>query len=449
MKLKIIQQQIIELRGQKVMLDFHLAELYEIETKVLKQAVRRNINRFPPDFMFELTQNEFESLRSQFVTSKRGGLRYMPFAFTEQGIAMLSSVLNSEKAIAINIAIMRTFVSLRQFALNYKELNDKITEIEKQFPDIYNILNSYIPDSTSLILNSDDPQCSSLKMGNDRVYFGIDRLDFEDTETHNIVRDGAYCPICSTELKYDFTRYHHIGKAHCDNCGYHTPDANYRVETVNREESTMTAIIDGSSFNFKLMDTSPINIYNQISAIALLNKFGMTIPEIQKAFLEQEISESRLSKTEINGKTIIRHLAKGQNPVACSRAMDNTRQMPGNKCVMMFLDDHFDAVSSVENIAWFYDTDFEFLNDDSIKQILIGGARHFDTYLRLLLAGVPEEKMVHVEDNLQVPNYVDFDKCDTFVIYYDVYTIDLSKNIESRLTEGAAKLTKEENANEN
>lgn len=141
MKLESIQQQIVELRGQKVMLDFHLAELYEIETKVLKQAVKRNINRFPNDFMFELNKVEFESLRSQIVTSKKGGLRYMPFAFTEQGVAMLSSVLNSEKAIAINIAIMRTFVSLRQFALNYKELNDKITEIEKQFPDIYKILN--------------------------------------------------------------------------------------------------------------------------------------------------------------------------------------------------------------------------------------------------------------------------------------------------------------------
>ena len=91
--------------------------------------------------MFKITLVEFDSLRSQFVTSKRGGLRYMPFAFTEQGVAMLSSVLNSEKAIAINIAIMRTFVSLRQFAQNYKELNDKITEIEKQFPDIYKILN--------------------------------------------------------------------------------------------------------------------------------------------------------------------------------------------------------------------------------------------------------------------------------------------------------------------
>jgi hypothetical protein len=141
MKLEIIEQQIIELRGQKVMLDFHLAELYEIETKVLKQAVKRNIHRFPSDFMFELSKEEFETLRSQFVTSKRGGIRYMPFAFTEQGVAMLSSVLNSEKAIAINIAIMRTFVTLRQFALNYKELSQKITEIEKQFPDIYKILN--------------------------------------------------------------------------------------------------------------------------------------------------------------------------------------------------------------------------------------------------------------------------------------------------------------------
>jgi len=142
MNLEIIENRIIELRGQKVMLDFHLAELYEIETRALKQAVRRNTNRFPADFMFELTQNEIDSLVSQFVIpskSKLGGA--IPFAFTEQGVAMLSSVLNSEKAIAINIAIMRTFVSLRQFALNYKELNDKINEIEKQFPDIYKVLN--------------------------------------------------------------------------------------------------------------------------------------------------------------------------------------------------------------------------------------------------------------------------------------------------------------------
>jgi hypothetical protein len=142
MKLESIQQQIFELRDQKVMLDFHLADLYEIETRALKQSVKRNRNRFPNDFMFELNESEIEYLVSQFVIpskSKLGGAK--PFAFTEQGVAMLSSVLNSDKAIAINIAIMRTFVTLRQFTMNYKELSNKVTEIEKQFPDIYKILN--------------------------------------------------------------------------------------------------------------------------------------------------------------------------------------------------------------------------------------------------------------------------------------------------------------------
>jgi hypothetical protein len=140
-KSQIITQKIIEIRGHKVLLDFDLAELYETSTKVLKQAVRRNINKFPEDFMFELTEEEFQCLRSQIVTSNRGGLRYMPFAFTEQGVAMLSSVLNNERAIEINIAIMRSFVSLRKFALTYEELTKRVTEIEQQFPDIYKALN--------------------------------------------------------------------------------------------------------------------------------------------------------------------------------------------------------------------------------------------------------------------------------------------------------------------
>ena len=115
------------------MLDFDLALLYEIETKVLKQAVRRNIIRFPDDFMFELTESEYKSLRSQIVTSNKGGVRYMPFCFTEQGIAMLSSILNSEKAIKINIAIMRTFVLLRNSILSLEEVTKKVDNIEKQF----------------------------------------------------------------------------------------------------------------------------------------------------------------------------------------------------------------------------------------------------------------------------------------------------------------------------
>jgi hypothetical protein len=111
-----IETAILLLRGQKVMLDRDLAVLYGVETKVLKQAVRRNIERFPPDFMFELTKGEFENWRSQFVTSRgdRMGLRYAPMAFTEQGVAMLSSVLRSRRAVQVNIEIMRAFVRLRQ-----------------------------------------------------------------------------------------------------------------------------------------------------------------------------------------------------------------------------------------------------------------------------------------------------------------------------------------------
>ena len=147
MELSIIQSKIYEIRGFKVMLDFDLAGLYGTETKRLKEQVRRNIERFPDDFMFELTKGEYISLRSQFATLEIGRgkySKYLPFAFTEQGIAMLSSVLNSKTAIAANINIMRAFVILRQYALGYAEMNQKLEnfmiETNMQFNDIYQAL---------------------------------------------------------------------------------------------------------------------------------------------------------------------------------------------------------------------------------------------------------------------------------------------------------------------
>ena len=141
MELQLIQNKIHEIRGHKVMLDFDLAELYEVETKSLNLAVKRNSKRFPVDFMFQLTFDEWESLRLQFETSKRGGRRYLPYAFTEQGLAMLSGILNSEKAINVNIAIMRAFVMIRQYALTYKDLTQRLKEIEGKFTDVYEAIN--------------------------------------------------------------------------------------------------------------------------------------------------------------------------------------------------------------------------------------------------------------------------------------------------------------------
>lgn len=134
--LLIIKNKIHELRGQRVMLDFDLAALYGVETKVLKQSVKRNIRRFPSDFMFELSQEEFDVLRSQFVTSKgRGGMRYLPYAFTEHGVAMLSSVLKSDTAIEININVIRAFVAVRQVIAS-NPVTQRLTNLEKDFKEL-------------------------------------------------------------------------------------------------------------------------------------------------------------------------------------------------------------------------------------------------------------------------------------------------------------------------
>lgn len=138
-----IQNRILLIRGEKVMLDSDLAALYEVQTKVLIQAVKRHIDRFPDDFMFQLTKEEFGFLRSQVVTSKasgRGGRRYPPYAFTEHGVSMLSSVLNSPRAIQVNIQIVRTFTKLRKMLASHADLERRIARLEKKYDAQFKIV---------------------------------------------------------------------------------------------------------------------------------------------------------------------------------------------------------------------------------------------------------------------------------------------------------------------
>ena len=176
MQLEIIRNKIYEIRGQKIMFDFDLAELYEVETRILNQSVKRNIARFPKDFMFQLTQKEWEPLRSQIVigskmndnnssqivmsSKKHRGAKYLPLAFTEHGVTMLAAILKSDKAVAMNIAIVRTFIALRQFALNYKELAAQILELKQtvgnhndQLNQIYDALENLLDDKVDKTIN--------------------------------------------------------------------------------------------------------------------------------------------------------------------------------------------------------------------------------------------------------------------------------------------------------
>ncbi|PJE77223.1 DNA-binding protein [Candidatus Uhrbacteria bacterium CG10_big_fil_rev_8_21_14_0_10_48_16] len=139
---ELVESKIFVFRGKKVMVDRDLATLYGVETRILNQAVRRNIKRFPEDFMFQLTDQELQNLRSQSVTSslEHGGRRYVPYVFTEQGVAMLSSVLNSDRAIMVNIQIMRTFTRMREMLTENDELRRKIELLEKQYDEKFGIV---------------------------------------------------------------------------------------------------------------------------------------------------------------------------------------------------------------------------------------------------------------------------------------------------------------------
>jgi phage regulator Rha-like protein len=175
MQAQVIQQKIFEIRGQKVILDFDLAALYEVETRILNQAVKRNIERFPEDFMFRLTRKEWSNLRSQFVISskqvnesqdgnssqfvmssnKNRGESYLPYAFTEHDVTMLASVLRSDKAVQMNIAIVRAFIALRKFAIQYadiieqlKELKDKVGNHDAQLNHIYDAIENLLDEKT-------------------------------------------------------------------------------------------------------------------------------------------------------------------------------------------------------------------------------------------------------------------------------------------------------------
>ena len=152
MELELIQNRIFEIRGRKVMLDFHLAEMYQVETKNLNLSVRRNIKRFPSDFMFQLSQDEWENLRLQIATSSWGGRRYFPYAFTELGATMLSTVLRSDVAIEASILIVRAFVAVRQLILNppvneVKELQNEMKELKQYIENVFTDYNDINEDT--------------------------------------------------------------------------------------------------------------------------------------------------------------------------------------------------------------------------------------------------------------------------------------------------------------
>lgn len=298
---------------------------------------------------------------------------------------------------------------------------------------ILDILNTYIPDSTRLVLNADDLLCAGLKPQNRRVFFGIDPLPGEEGEGENIVQDARVCPRCGAPLEWELRRYHHIGRARCPQCGFASPAPKYRVTALDTAAHRATVEGPEGAREFPLPNSSPINVYNTLSAIALLAEFGLRRDRIAQCMEKLTIVESRYSAAQAGGRNLVLHLAKGQNPIACSQACVNARQYPGKKTVLLLLDDAHDNAHSVENTAWFYDTDFEYLNDPDILQVAVAGPRHWDLAVRLLMAGIPPEKLAHWEDPQQAAASLEVDAVDAVFVLYDLYSVQLAQQVKGQL----------------
>lgn len=300
---------------------------------------------------------------------------------------------------------------------------------------ISGILTNNIPKQTKLILNGDDLIVAGLAPENERVYFGIDKLGTDSDKCENIVRDITVCPKCDSKLEYDFVRYNHVGRAHCTNCSFASPKINYEVTNIDFEKMNMTIKDKEKEENYDIINNNIINIYNMLATIAVLKEIGLTRNQINSVLKRQKIVDTRYSKEKVKNIEIITQLSKGMNPIACSRAFDYVRKEEGNKAVFVLLDDLHEAANSSENIAWHYDTDYEFLNSQGIKQILIAGARYLDTYVRLQMAGISKEKIVFQRDEISLVDKLDLDEIEKVFILHDLYSIDLKNQIKKKVEE--------------
>ena len=298
---------------------------------------------------------------------------------------------------------------------------------------ISSMLTNNIPKETKLILNGDDLIVSNLAPDNERVYFGINRLDTDTDTCQNIARDIIVCPKCDSKLKYEFVRYNHIGRAHCSKCDFSSPKIDYEVTNIDFENKKMTIRHEEKNEVYDIINNNIINIYNMLATITLLRELGLTDEQINPVLKKQKIVDTRYFKETVGKVEVVTQLAKGMNPIACSRAFDYVRKESGNKAVFVLLDDLHEAASGSENIAWHYDTDYEFLNDDSIKQILTAGARYLDTKVRLEMADIPMEKVVCQRDEISLVDKLELNGIDKVFILHDLYSIKLKEEIKDRV----------------
>ena len=283
-----------------------------------------------------------------------------------------------------------------------------------------------LPNETKLILNADDLLVVNIGNNRNNIYFGIEK-PLKKQPNKTLFKDLLYCPKCDSKLEYLDIKNFHIGNVKCNNCGYTNPKRDYNCEILD----------DGlliNNYKYNIKNTSIFNVYNYIAVISLLLELNYSKEDINKVLENSKITDSRFKETKVKNTTIINHIAKGQNPVAVSSVLEYVINEKGSKDVLLMLDDTSDNRYSSETINWYYDSNFELLNNESINKIIIGGKRHKDLYIRLLLAKIPKEKIIKVDNEYDMPKYID-KNIDKIFLLHDITSFDQSLEVERLLKE--------------
>ncbi|MDD7718946.1 MAG: MurT ligase domain-containing protein [Eubacteriaceae bacterium] len=301
---------------------------------------------------------------------------------------------------------------------------------------IQRILTKYIPKETRLILNADDLICSNVSPENERVYFGIERMPGDKDRCDNLIQDFQICPECRHKLEFEYVRYSHIGRAFCPHCGFKAPDYGYAGCNVDLDAMTIQVredVCGGEIATYRLLNDSVYNIYNVVSAVALFRQLGYSREQIQEFFNRMSIVGTRYDIKKVADKKIHMMLAKDKNAFAGSRVFEYISQTPGTKEIIIMNSCQDDAVHWSENICWLYDCDFEFLNHESIKNIVVCGPRVKDYRYRLLLAGVPDEKISYTDKEIDAPKQLKYLDNDNIFVLYGTDSITLGYKVAERI----------------
>jgi hypothetical protein len=284
------------------------------------------------------------------------------------------------------------------------------------------ILSSALSEQTSLVLNADDLIASSLGTGaNPRAYFAVDRLATDRTGPTGAAVDVAICPVCDHSLEWEYWRFNHIGKAYCPSCGFRAPDAAYRASEPDAGSGTVTLELDGARHRARLINANIVNVYNEIAVAAVLDRLGVPQDRIVAAFETLAPPTTRFASELVGGVQLVRLLTKGLVGVACSRAFEYLTSFPGRKAVVLNIDEATERDNEVENTAWTYDADYDYLADDSVVQIVVGGVRRYDQALRLAIAGVHPDRIITTESELASAGLVVLDDVDEVFNLHSVH----------------------------